>query len=1230
MELIPLGKNGTVEAALINAVYQSLASEGISLSDDKIPTDVKIAAQTGLIKKKPVASVSLVPIRRNPVTGKMEKLVEFDLIIFVKPAPQPSYSYKRSSHYASNSVLKTGTWYKIAVNHDGIFKLDYNFLKNLGLNVDGINPRNIRIYGNGGGMLPEENAVARQDDLAENAIYVTGETDGRFDPGDYVLFYGQSPHRWYYNAATRKFTHQTNLYSDSTYYFINADIGAGKRWTVQASLSNPDITVTTFDDYAFHEKDESNLLHSGREWYGEYFSFSTASRSFTFNFPNLEISQPVILKSSVAARSISQTSNFTVTVNGIPVNQHSITRVGSNYTDTYAKEDTRENTFFVNGSPITAGVTFANSSSSAEGWLNYIEVIARSNLVYNGSPLIFRDKNSVGAGKKAEFIIRNAPSGLIILDVTNPANVFSQQYALSGNEARFTVSTDSLREFIAFVDGFGLSAAAAVGLVGNQDLHAIGQPDMIIVAHSSLLNEARSLANHHQTKNNLAVEVVSVEKIFNEFASGIHDITAIRDFLRMMYDRAGADTSLMPRYLLLFGDGSFDYKDRVANNTNLVPTYQSPNSLDPISTFVSDDYFGFLDETEGGSFISGAPDYLDIAIGRLPVTTSEEAQNIVNKIIHYQSDESSSINPVPGCSSALDQSNSVFGNWRNVITFIGDDEDGNIHMRQANDMADYFVSNFPEYNIDKIYLDAYQQQSTPGGSRYPDVNEAISKRIFAGTLIMNYTGHGGVNGWAHERILDISGINAWNNIDKLPLFITATCEFSKFDDPQKTSAGEMVLLNANGGAIAMVTTTRLVFSGANFELNNNFLRQAFTPLNNRMPTFGEAVMLTKNLLAATPDANSRKFTLLGDPSVMLAYPRYNVATTEINNEGAADDTLQALKKVTIKGEVRDEFNNRMTGFNGIVYPTIFDKSVKVTTIQNDGGSAFNFNLQKSILYNGKASVSGGVFSFTFIVPKDIAYNIGQGKISYYADNGTIDANGYTFMMIGGTATDFKRDDDGPQIDIFLNDEKFFFGGITNQNPLLLVKLNDTSGINTVGTGIGHDVTAVLDDNSQKTFVLNEYYKADLDKYTSGRVEFPLSNLEDGRHSLKVKAWDVFNNSSEAYTEFVVADDAELALNNVLNYPNPFTSHTSFLFEHNCPCKELLVTIKIMTVSGKVVKTISQEVISDGFRIDKDMINWDGLDEYGETIGRGVYVYKLNVRTPDGKSAQEFAKLVILR
>jgi hypothetical protein len=544
-------------------------------------------------------------------------------------------------------------------------------------------------------------------------------------------------------------------------------------------------------------------------------------------------------------------------------------------------------------------------------------------------------------------------------------------------------------------------------------------------------------------------------------------------------------------------------------------------------------------------------------------------------------------------------------------------------------LADNTRVNNKAYNFDKIYLDAYKQLSTPAGPRYPEVNTAILNRINSGCLVMNWVGHGGETNWAHERIFNMADIIPLNNKEKLPLFVTATCEFSRYDLPERT-AGEWLVVNPNGGAIASITTVRLVYQSANEQIATATFENLFKPYEGRFPTLGEVIMDAKNMVSGSAD-NTRKFTLLGDPALTLNYPRYKVVSTLVNDQPINQDTLKALQMVTIKGEVRDDNGNKLTSFNGVVYPLVYDKiSTQQTLGQEGSGTLLNFQLYKNILYKGKASVKDGDFSFTFIVPKDINYQFGNGRISYYADNGNFtDAHGYTdSIIVGGSADSFRADGNGPQIDIFMNDEKFVFGGTTNADPMLFLKLSDETGINTVGNGIGHDLTAILDDNTQTKVVLNEYYESNLDRFDTGTVKYPFTKLKEGRHTLKVKAWDIHNNSSEEYTEFIVASSAKLALSHVYNYPNPFTTHTEFMFEHNRCCDDLNVSVQIFTVSGKLVKSIVHQVYSEGYRVDD--IAWDGLDDYGDPIGKGVYVYKLNVRDSNGNSAHKFQKLVLLR
>ncbi|HMT29115.1 MAG TPA: type IX secretion system sortase PorU [Bacteroidia bacterium] len=978
------------------------------------------------------------------------------------------------------------------------------------------------------------------------------------------------------------------------------------------------MTSSSFDDYSIHEVERLNFIKSGRQWYGEQFD-ADLTQSFNFSFPNIDLTEPVYVKSNLIAHSFSP-SNFRLNYGSQFLIQQNVPAVGASYTDPYAAENISTTTFNPVGPAITLSLTYTPTTSTSVGYLNYLELNARRNLQMSGSQMIFRDSRTVGAGNVTQFNFA-AASNVQVWDVTDPTNSKIQLY---DNGTSFKLETENLREFVAF-DGTAFISPLPAGNVTNQNLHALGQTDMIILTHPSFLSEAFRLAEFHKTHDNLEVVVVTPDQVYNEFSCGARDIIGVRDFLKMFYDRA-TDPADAPKYLLLFGDGSYDNKTASSTNTNFLPTYQSLNSISLTGSYVSDDFYGFLDDNEG-DWDDAQQDLLDIGIGRFPVKTMSEATTVVNKIIDY-----STPGTFTGTNYCSDGNTSSLGDWRNTICFIADDEDSGLHLDQSNNLANYMNTNFPVYNVDKIYIDAYSQVSTPGGQRYPTVNEAIDRRVDKGALVINYTGHGGETGWTGERILDNSMIQSWKNIRKLPLFITATCEFSRYDDPFRTSAGELVLINSEAGGIALMTTTRLVYASQNAVLNYAMISKLFVDINGEKPRLGDVYVLTKNdnnVLAG--GINPRNFSLLGDPALMVAYPEYEVVTTQLNGNPivAIADTLTALSKITIAGEIHNG-GQKLTNFNGIIYPTVYDKAEVVSTLQNDPSSPLrNFSLQKNILYKGKASVTNGEFTYTFIVPKDIAYQVGRGRLSYYAHNGNSDASGYyDSLLIGGSSTNALSDLAGPTVKLFLNDEKFVFGGTTDENPKIYALLSDTNGINTVGNGIGHDITATVDGNTDQTYVLNDYYESDLDSYQSGRVMYPLSKLSSGNHTLKFKVWDIYNNSSDAYTEFLVAESATLALNHVLNYPNPFTTRTSFFFEHNRPCNTLDVQVQVYTVSGKLIKTINRQVTCQGYRVDD--LEWDGRDDFGDKIGRGVYVYRLKIKDSDGATAEKYEKLVVLK
>ena len=1193
-------------AIIENAVFKNLTQKEIFHIQDifDIEENITINSNLAYSRKKPVGIISFLPFRLDPENGKYQKLLSFDLIINI--SHDSSKSGQAALNYAAHSVLSGGDWYKIRLNRSGIYKITYSDLAGMGMDVNSINPENIRIYGNGGGMLPESNSEFRYDDLQENAIIVHDGGDGNFNEGDYILFYGESPNAWKLKPEISRFYHYKNVYSDSTYYFITADIGPGKRIEMESSSTEePNYSVTTFNDFEFHEQDLYNLIKSGREWYGEVFDLQT-SYDFSFNFPNLKNDEEHYIRVKVVARA-SASSSFSITNDGAPLISILVPGVSIKGTGDYARTATGTKFFNTTGPDVNIGIKYNKSTSSASGWLDYIELNIIRNMIFSGGQMDFRDAFSIGSDRISEFKLSGVSQSVKVWEITDPVNIHKVETSLAGSNLTFVLPTNELREFIAY-DGSSYLTADFAGKIPNQDLHSLGQIDYVIVSHPEFLSQANRLESFHTSNSKLKIHVTTPGEIYNEFSSGAQDITAIKDLMRMLYERA--EPGQEPKYLLLFGDASYDYKNRIADNTNFVPTFESEESLHETTSYATDDYFGFLDPDEG----KGKEDLLDIGIGRFVVQTLDEASQMVDKVFNYAG-----------------SSVSIMGDWRNVITFVADDENGNVHMNQANQLAQFVDTTYKTMNVDKIYIDAYNQVSTPGGQRYPDVNKAINTRIGKGTLIMNYTGHGGEVGWAHERILEISDINSWENFNSLTVFVTATCEFTRYDDPGRISAGELVFINPHGGGISLFTTSRPTYGSSNLSLNRGFYKYAFEKQDNgEYYSMGDLIRLAK--FESSSESNDKKFILIGDPALKISYPEYKVETVSINqhNVSPVPDTLKALSKVTLSGEIQDETGNKLNDFDGAVSTIVYDKESEVTTFGHDPGSSQStFMLRKNVIYKGKANVTGGEFSLSFIVPKDIAYQYGFGKISYYANNDKSDASGYSENIIVGGFSDTEIVDvSGPSIELFMNNESFKSGGITDENPVLLAHVSDSNGINTVGNGIGHDIVAILDDDTENPFILNDYYEADMNSYKSGKILYPLSGISPGSHRIELKIWDVFNNSSKSFIDFIVEESSRMTINNVINYPNPFCDYTSFVFDHNQPGSELDVEIKIFDISGRLVANFNERINNNGYKATP--IIWYGTNINGANLDGGIYIYRIRVSGDDGKLSHAVKKLVISR
>lgn len=1187
---------------------------GVKLPEEALPSDPQnFDIILGKELKRPFALIRIPAFAYKD--GIVKELASVTLDVTENAAAKPVTAAKTT---ATPSPLASGNWYKISVTGTGLYKVDYDFIKNkLGVDPASINTANIRVYGNGGHMLPENNAKAGKNFPDENAIWVNDGGDGQMNSGDYFVFYAVGPTQWNIDSASGRFVHVKNIYEDKSYYFLNFNTGPGKRITGQAGTPQANVTVTNFTDYVVHDEDLNNPGKLGKLWWGEDFSIQaggTDTRSFDLELGPVS---EAAFNIQLGSRTPADNNIFHVWLDGQPQQDVNIHSAFSTEEDIPVNIGTLNWKSAYSNSKATIKLNFQPALSDGLGYLDYIEVNTIRALYLNTASLNFRDWRTVAPNNIANYQLGNANAATQVWDVTDPQNAVQMKGSLSGTTYSFVQNANTLHEFAA-MNGSGLPVPDFVSAVANQDLHGSGQVDYIIVTAPAFLNAANKLADFHRQLSNMKVIVATTSQVYNEFSSGSQDISAIRDFARMFYDRAGTDSTQMPRYLLLMGDASFDYKDRIPNNTNFVPTFESAQFLNPISSFLNDDFFGFLDDNE---YIENThiANTLDIGVGRLPVKTETEANDVVAKIINYKAPAS-------------------LGPWRLITTVVADDEDiAGEHMTDAEVMDSTIVRGSTIYNGVKVYENAIPTISTPGGTRAPEANKAINDQIYKGTLLMNYSGHGNTEVLSHERILTQDDYNKWRNMDKLPFMVTATCDFGRFDHPDYVSAGERLVLKSDGGVIAILTTTQLVYAYANRVINQGFLKAQFQHENGRWNTFGDAFRIGKNQVyqsASTSEdviINFRKFALLGDPALEPDFPEYFINTDSIlaydGEKFRPTDSIGALGSYIIKGNVTDKDKNLLDWFSGRLSVTFYDKpkTVAVTTFYGKK----TFQVRNNIIYKGKATVTNGRFSLAFIAPKDINYDYGKGKASYYAENGKTDAAGYdTTHTVGGFSDYPIIENDPPLVRAYIGDSLFRNGGLTGPNTLLYVILDDETGINVSGNSIGHDLTAVLDGDVGNPYIMNDYYETAPNTYKRGYVNFPLTNLADGRHRITVKAWDVNNNSGEGYVDFEVADGNIVKVQNLMNYPNPFNTKTTFRFEHNHPDENLKAELNIYSTEGSLVRKIVQDFMPTGSHSNE--ITWDGTSDGGGKLPSGVYVYRMKISTASSIETTTYQKLVIVR
>ncbi|MGG5506159.1 MULTISPECIES: type IX secretion system sortase PorU [unclassified Myroides] len=1200
--------------------YEDLDGNLLSNDQKKIyEGEVKIHIKTAYSANQPQTFIYFSPIVYENGRLKRVKSLAYHIDNRSTTGAVQSRSFTNGRNTTTQSVLKQGNWFKFGIQKTGIYKLDRNFLTQLGV-PQTVDPRTIQIYGAGGQMLPVVNQSDYPVDLQENSIYVHGEEQGRLQADDYVLFYGIGVDQWSDDSLTN-----LNVYAEEATYFLTYGQQQGLRISnfVQPTAREVEI-LTEFDGRVFHEQDLVNIGKLGRKWFGEEFGLVN-QRNFTLELLHLKTNLPVTFGVNTASSSYGNTS-FSFTLNNRHVGGVSFFPIRSATTKGY--ESFLEKEEYLSSPLAEVQLTYQNGGvPNSTGYLDYIEFLYTGSL--QGGTKQYRFSNA--KTKTIEGVVRWDFRGTTevnrIWDVTDVTAI----RAISvNNHPNFSFKSQGGRAQYYQVEvpaDYYTPRMVSNSRVRNQDLkgivHAQAAVDYLILTSEDLVPAAQQLAQFHRQYSKLNPLVVSVEQLYNEFSSGQQDGAAIRNFVRYVSENMQQKGKEL-RYVNIMGTGSYDYKQRVEQNANVVPLHygmsknkkaQNSNSnFSMYTTFMSDDYYGLLDEGEGDMYnlVFG----IDVTVGRMLVKNIDEANQAVQKIKAYYGDESK-------------------GRWKNNIVAMADDVDkasDYVLQVETDTIVNRITARNPFFNANKIYLDSYVQETTAGGNRYPQARRDFLDAIDKGALFVNYLGHGGEDGLSQERVFTIEDAKRLSNENKYPVFSIITCEFSRFDDPNYTSGGEVLYLNSKGGAIALIGTTREI----GIEIGR-LLNRTFTDLFFEQPTtysMADALRHTKNRYT-NRDKNVVSF--IGDPALKIALPQLKVVLTTVNDEAVVQTQQQpvkALDYVQMKGEIQDEQNNLVPSFTGNLAIEIFDKYLDKKTLGNDnvtsneGVMTLDFQTLGEVVFRGNASVKNGAFSFDFIMPKDIRLNEGKGKVSFYSSNKEIEYTGSDEeLVIGGLNENAPKDTTPPLARLYMDSESFVSGGLTNNNPIFLAFVEDESGINTA-SGIGHDISITIDDKEDQVVILNDYYETEVDNFRKGKVTYQLKDVEPGLHTIQFKVWDVYNNLSTTELQFLVQQDEALKIEHVLNYPNPFVNYTEFWFTHNRPFEPLDVQVQIMTIAGRIVKTINQQVVTEG-NLSRE-IQWDGRDDFGDRIGKGVYIYRMTVRaTQTGKKVEKIEKLVIL-
>ena len=1091
------------------------------------------------------------------------------------------------------SVLREGSWYKIGVVDEGVHAIDAALLRSLGVEIGLIDPAHLRLYGNLEGVLPEANNQARYDDLTEVAIQVEGGDDGSFDEQDRILFYGQGPVKMRLGQMDT-YSYERHPYTDTLYYFLRLDGDAEGLRVEERPVGEVDgeSPITEFPDYWCHESEELSPYASGRVWYGDQITTQMGSKEFVFDMPYYVKNKPVRLYSRVLGRSPID-FNYRVSLNGVALVTDTIKHYQDHF---YGRERTVDRMLTLDKEGFSVRYDLLSEEQSPQLFIDYFVVNYWRELVYQERELAFRLVPSQLADGQAEVQIRGVHSGVTCWEVTNPLTPVVQQMQLVSGNGTFGVLGAVEHRYHLF-DHTEVKPVASAYRIPNQNLHALNTADYLLITKKLFLEQAEELAQFHREMDGMDCLVVDVDEIYNEFGTGVSDPTAVRDFIRMIYLRSGQKL----RYVLMFGKGTHDYRDIKGQGNNFVPTYQiADNAWNQVESLCSDDYFGLMDGAEG----NGCDGKVDLGVGRLPVTTERQAEDMVRKIKHY-ADRSVSRGP-----------------WLNHHLFMADN-DIRSYIENTETLSRVLDTAAPFVTVQKLYVDSYPVVTTPSGKRIPGAHDALLDCFDAGFGIMSYTGHGGVSGLMNELVLSNSDILGLKNYDRLPFVHTATCEFSEFDNPLLVSAGELMILNPEGGAIAMLTTTRPTYISPNQSFSRSLHEFLYDLENMESLRFGDINRLTK----AYPKYYRKDnicYVLFGDPALRFAYPSRRVGTQKINGVSSQEVVVPASGQVTVEGFVSGQHERIDTLFNGVVDVRVYDKKVQYTTL-GALTQPQTYSYHHDILFEGKAEVAKGRFSVTFCVPSEINYGAGNARVSYYAYDTLreVTASGVSdALKVEGVSE--GADQQGPEVNFYWDSPSFVSGDVVSRNGSLCADLFDESGIYHYNVSIGRNIMMQSDVSEFNNLLLNDRFEPALNDYRRGRVVLPVTDLGNGTHEFTLKVWDTQGNSTEKTIVLVIEEGVMMA--QVYNFPNPFSEGTYFSLRHGDLTEALRVWVEIYDVLGRCVAGVSANTASEAGVVPP--LYWDGCDYGGNHLGQGVYVYRLHLEDGQGKHKAVSGRMLI--